>query len=524
MTFTSSLAANTFFGLDLSKIQARWMRFRRRISTRVLLIDFESTSVTLAEAQFQPDAVSIDHVRRYTLPEDALERGVPAEPTKMAALIRGFCQEAAIPAHRAAVVLSHDAVFTTLVNLPSSIPPGSALEYLKDPKSAVQLPIQLDQMEAEVVPLSVAGDNRRYFITAVPSKLIDRVLDTLQAADLEVVRLQVGLFAQLQHLTGTLKSLNPDEGFLHLEMLRDCTQATVLSNLGPVRLTRLPAIRDFPEPTEEPEAGNALNAEAQIISSDAYHPLADVDLRSLTQELRRFINQSTNLYPGMQFKGVALAGVNSAHPMLASLLQEALGLPVHVNRPLATQGVGQLRPEAPIVIQSLGRLVGLALSMVNITDPSELSEAQPQVAHLQDPLVPTSSQAAEIEQVAVVVEEVEPSPSPALQSMEEADLVLSPSEEEASIVLPQLNPSAADVSSFSFAAPEAQVPSEKPGGEESAPEEKAGAPIPEAEEVPFSLGDLLSSYEARASGAQSTEDELPVILQDAGENNANRNS
>ena len=121
MTSSTTLAGNTFFGMDLKKIQARWMKFRRRLSKRVLLIDFDSASVTMAEAQIQSETVTFDHVRRYQLPEEALERGVPAEPVKMAALIRGFCQEAAIPAHRAAVVLSHDAAFTTVVKLPTMV-------------------------------------------------------------------------------------------------------------------------------------------------------------------------------------------------------------------------------------------------------------------------------------------------------------------------------------------------------------------------------------------------------------------
>ena len=41
--------------------------------------------------------VQLDHVSRLDLPEEALDRGVPAEPAKMAALIQVFCTEKKIP-------------------------------------------------------------------------------------------------------------------------------------------------------------------------------------------------------------------------------------------------------------------------------------------------------------------------------------------------------------------------------------------------------------------------------------------
>jgi hypothetical protein len=77
MTSSSALVGESFFGIDLKKIQTRWTRFRRRVSKRILLMDFDATSITLAEAQIQSEALTYSHVRRYPLPEEALERVVP---------------------------------------------------------------------------------------------------------------------------------------------------------------------------------------------------------------------------------------------------------------------------------------------------------------------------------------------------------------------------------------------------------------------------------------------------------------
>ena len=489
---SSSLVGNTFFGMDLSRIQYRWMRFRRRVSKRVLLIDFDSTSVTMAEAQIQAETVSFDHVRRYQLPEDALERGVPAEPVKMAALIRGFCQEAAIPAHRAAVVLPHDVVFSAVVKLPSSVPPESALQHALDPKSALQLPIQLDQMDVDVVPLELDGDHRSYFLTAVPCKLVDRIIDTLQAADLEMVRLQIGLFAQLQHLVTTFASLGLCDGFLHLEMLRDCTQATLVGSLGPLKIVRLPAIRDFPDlPDHTPTsvANSALNAESHIINSDAYLPLSDLDLRGFCRELRQFILQCTTQHPGLQLTSIALAGVNSAHPTLPSLLKDALGLPVQVIRPLATPGVGQFTPEAPILIQSLGRLVGLGMCLLPASIASSMEEQQPHESPvLEESPQPLGAQPLEIDEAIAPAFPIEP----------EQPISISISEDDSPAELLQAK-SPAPLFSFAPLAEPDHVPEKAEVETESPKPTGTVDELDDSDEVPFSLGDLMSSYEAKAS-------------------------
>jgi len=530
MTSSSALVGQSFFGIDLKKIQTRWIRFRRRVSKRILLIDFDATSITVSEMQILSEAITFNHVRRYSLPEDALERGVPTEPAKMAALIRGYCQEADIPAHRAAVVLTHDAVFTTVVKLPRSVPPAMALEHALDPASALQVPIQLDQMDVDLIPLTLpgdTGDQRSYFLTAVPRKLVDRVLDTLQAADLEMVRLQVGVFAQLQHLSDVLNTLDADAYLLHLELLRNCTQATVLTQSGPVKVAQLTAIRDFPEPPDAAEgaaASIALNAEAQIIASDAYLPISDLDLRRLNQEIRQFVDEFQAQYPALAITWVALAGVNSAHPLLASFLQDALDLPVQVIRPLATPGVGQFLPDGPMVLQGCGRLVGLALSLMPATARVMLEQQVdanwPPVVEtvvetvVQPPLLPAEANALGADLPALPMptthqldQEQEDDPesefldAPALIGEHKLSL-----NSEPVLQRPELEsqPSASGLEPLD--PPIFSIVSEETEPAPAQPDPVLHVPEPAADEVPFSLGDLLSSY-----ATKTTEPEVPLL-------------
>jgi len=400
---TSSVVGDTFFGLDLKKLKQSLMGFRRSISKRILLIDFDVNSVTLAEAQVQEGAVSFAHVRRLSLPEEALERGVPAEPRKMAGLIKGFCEECDIPAHRAAVVIPNDAVFTSVLSLPSSMTAEAALDYVLDPASAAQVPVQLDQMDADLIPLDLPGklsNTQSYFLIAIPRKLVDRVVEMLQLAQMDLLQLQVALSSQLQHFAPYLQELERCSSVLHLDLQRDCTLASLLIASGPVRLTRLTSIRDFPDPPDtEVNSGDGLvlNAEAQIIGSDSYLPLSDLDLKRLVQEIKQFLIDCSDQYPDLAVASVVVSGVNSAHPSIDSLLRDQLQLPVEVSRPLATQGVGQFMPDAPLVLQGLGRLIGLGLSFL----PSSALE----VKH--------ALEVQPLEAPSIIIPEPEPEPEPA---------------------------------------------------------------------------------------------------------------
>jgi len=502
MISSASLTGDTFFGIDLKQVKTRWQRFRRRVSKRILLIDFGTTSITLAEAQLQVDAISFDHVQRIKLPEDALERGVPAEPAKMAGLIRGYCQEANVPAHRVAVVLPHGSAYTTVVKLPRSVPPAMALDYALDPASGVQIPVQIDQMDTELTPLTLVGedaDQRSYFLTAVPRKLVDRVLDTLQAADMELVRLQVGVFAQLQHLSATMAELGNNSVLMHLELLRDCTLATLLSASGPIKVVRLTGIRDFPDPPEPSEGASLssiLNTEAQIIASDAYMPLSDLDLRRLNQELAQFIADCELQHPSLSIEAVVLAGWNSAHPLLASLLHDSLGLPVQVSHPLSSPGVGQFSPDQPMVLQGVGRLVGLGLSLMPALPVGEslpveelLPELDPDLQNRSALDKPLFDQPAVLELSAAedfsLLHEIQIVPETAAK-------------QDVGAELEALTPEA-PIFSFADAAEEVPPLAEKVEVLPEKDQPVLNPSLSEEDEIPFSLGDLLSSFEAKST-------------------------
>jgi Tfp pilus assembly PilM family ATPase len=407
----ADLVGNTFFGLDLGKLKQSWAGFRRRISKRVLLIDFDLKAITVAEVQVRNEAITVDHIRRYPLPAEALERGIPTEPAQMAALIRAHCQDQDIPAHRAAVVIAPDAVFTTVVQLPAAVAPEDALAHALDPASAVQVPIQLDQTDVELLPLDLPQsdpEQRSYFLTAVPRKLVDRLVETVDRAGLELLRLQMGTIAQLNLVAGVMAQLDETALLMHVELLDECSLVSLVSRYGPLKLVRLTAIREFPEPELEPEQQGSEPAmvinESQIVASDRYLPLSEMDLRRLSLELKQLIRECELQYSWLQWHGVVLAGPSSAHPMLAPLLQEAIGLPVELSRPLAATGIGTVLVDQSMVLQSLGRLMGLGLSFLERSTASVQTSSAEQEPY-PEPMMMTDSVVGVIENSSLRFEE-----------------------------------------------------------------------------------------------------------------------
>ena len=369
------LVGTSFFGLDPSQLGDRFWGLRRQVSKRFLLLEFGPSSLSLAEASLFEADVQFGHVRRFGLPDTAVERGVPREPAQMASLIRELCKEEKIYAHRAAVVLPPEAAFTKVVDFPAELSVEEARHFAHDPTSGLQIPIPLQQTDFDLVPTAlpvkyVGGQRLKpYILTSVPQKLVDQLLDTLQQAELELHRLDLGFSCQLRLMAADAASLEPGEYLLLLELLPDCTHLTIVAASGPVALDRLAAVREFLEPVLNAEQADAamaeaLSAEAIALADDRYLPISELDVRVLVREVGQAMQLFGDTTSPCRWKGVALTGINSAHPLLADLLAASLSLPVHVLRPMASTGVGSVVFSQLLVHQSLGRLLGLGLGML----------------------------------------------------------------------------------------------------------------------------------------------------------------
>ena len=188
------LVGTTLFGLDISQLGAQLMSVRRRLSKRLLLLEFSASGLRYAEAVPSLDGICLSHISWVPLPESSRTR-VP-EPALMASLIQQLCQEKRIPAHRAAVVLSPDVAYQRIVELPLELTAEEARLYLLDPANGTPLPFPLEQTDFDLYPLPRKDDStsQPYLLIAVPQALIDRVISLLDAAGFELQALELGPF------------------------------------------------------------------------------------------------------------------------------------------------------------------------------------------------------------------------------------------------------------------------------------------------------------------------------------------
>ncbi len=386
----------SFFGLTIntSALTDRLSSFRRSLSKRVLLLEFGATSLTFTEAKYTGVDIEFSHLKRVALPAKAIERGVPSEPEKMAALIQSICKEEKIHAHRTVVVLPPEAAFTKWIDMPAELSSQQAWDYVKDPNCGLQIPIPLQQTDFDILPIDLPllssneGNTKPYLLMSVPQKLVDQILDTLEAAELELRGIELGFIAQLRLIAGGIDLLKPTEIYLVLELLPECTHLTVAAASGPVSLLRLAAVREFPAPdvannqiAVDPALGDYGSAEAITLADEKYLPISELDLRVLIGELRDFFKKFAVKAPGFSCKSIYLTGVNSAHPKIAELLSSALDLPVEVIRPLGAEGVGNVLFSQPLLHQSLGRLLGSGLSIMPNDVAEDLSFAEYEQEH-----------------------------------------------------------------------------------------------------------------------------------------------
>ena len=371
----SPLLGSTFFGLDLSQMGEKLVTWRRRVSKRVLLLEFASESLRLAEAVHTPSGIQLNHLSAIQLPPEALERGVPADPAKMASLIRDFCSEKKIPAHRVAVVLTPEIAFQRIVELPAELSIDEARSFILDPTNGLQIPFPLMQTDYDLVPIDFAPcgiqplGNKPYMLSAIPQVLVDRVIEMLDFADLELQILELGSISQLRCLALDLVMLGSSQVELVIELLHDVSNLMFVASSGLLGMRRLAAIRDFPQPSLDADQTSAalsagLTAEAHVIQDENYLPLSDLDLRVLVSDIRSSLLEFHQTWPGAEICSLQLTGINSAHPLLADLLADTLKVPVSTHHPLLSPGLAGFALDELLLQSSLGRLAGLGLALL----------------------------------------------------------------------------------------------------------------------------------------------------------------
>ena len=306
--------------IQLLALKQQLWRVQRHLSKRLLLLEFTSDSLVVAQFQVRSTGLKLCGFARESLPSGAVERGVPTDPPLMAELITSLCKEQLLVAHRAMVVLPPEAVHCSSHWLPSDLDKSELQQTLLQPAPPVLLPFPLGQTDFDVLSHGTFSGRGRenqqlWTILAVASRLSDRLLQCLQLADQECTRIELSSLSLSRLAQPQLASLKANETALILDFECDQTHVVVASSDGPLFADRLTAIRAYPH--GEPDV------------QENYMPLSEIDLQAFIDDLNHLIEHLQNdpELPQIVSK-VVVAGANSAHPNLIDLLNNILSISV----------------------------------------------------------------------------------------------------------------------------------------------------------------------------------------------------
>ena len=338
-------------------------------------MEFKKQQLILAEAILSEDSIKIEKIQKISLPEEAIERGVPSDPEKMSGLITSLCQENNIYARRTAVVLPTDSAFTKLVYLPGDLDLEEARNYANSPSSGFQIPIPLDQSDFDLIPTELPSkfvankEQRPYFLTSVPKKLIDKLIETLKLSDLELREVEVAFTSQLNFILDNISDLKNNEFIINLELLNDNSHLTIITSSGPIATERISSIREFPEKElnkKELDAlsFNEISAEELIYKDENYLPISSLDIQTLLRDSQGILRSYKDLLYNYKLKKLFLSGQNSAHKDIDKIISEKLKKDVEIIRPITNTCFSNLEFSDLFVYQSLNRLFGIAIGLI----------------------------------------------------------------------------------------------------------------------------------------------------------------
>ena len=222
-------ANDTFFGLDISKARKTFLSIRRKISKRFLIVEFGVDYLTFGEARVIKDQVYCSKLNRISIESSAIERGAPTDPEAMGSFLSQIIEEEQIWAHRVGITLPPQAALSKIIYLPEYLSYKEAIDYVSNPSSSgFQFPISIENTDFDLIPLNCLPINekdktRPYFLNSIPKKLVDNIIKTLSAANLELHLLDIA-YSSLERLAITsINKLKESEVFILIELSSKCT-------------------------------------------------------------------------------------------------------------------------------------------------------------------------------------------------------------------------------------------------------------------------------------------------------------
>jgi len=86
----------------------------------------------------------------------------------------------------------------------------------------------------------------KYFLTSLPKKNVDIILDSIKNANLEICSIQMSHMCIANLLKSEILKLSDDHLMISIDLLDEFTQFVIFDRSGPLLIKRLASIKNYP--------------------------------------------------------------------------------------------------------------------------------------------------------------------------------------------------------------------------------------------------------------------------------------
>ena len=288
----------------LEDIKVYFSEIFRKISSRIILLEIGNDFINIGVAKSHKNKLYIKKVFRQKLPEEALDKSIPNDPVTFGIFLKQIINEQKINTNRVAICIPSDACYTRLIEIPEEVTEDVSTKFLENPDSGIQIPISLDNSDFEINLTNLPQKKfknkiyNKYFLTSIPKKNVDIILDSIKNANLEIISLQMSHMCLGNLLRTEIDKLNDNELIISVDLLDEFSQLIIFDKSGPLFLERLASIRKYPS-IEDMKRMNTKTIDKNKDSKDKkksenYHPLSKLDLKVLLREINESIENFLN--------------------------------------------------------------------------------------------------------------------------------------------------------------------------------------------------------------------------------------
>ena len=347
----------------------------KKISSKVILIEIGSDFLNIGLAKSQNNKLFIKKIFRQKLPKEALDKSLPTDPVNFGIFLNQIINENKINTNRVAISLPSDACYTRLIDIPEEINEDESINFLDNPDSGIQIPISLSNSDFDVKLTNLPNKElnnkifNKYFLTSIPKKNIDLILESIKTANLEICSIQMSHMCIANLLRTEIDKLNENELIISVDLLDEFSQLVIFDNTGPLLIKRLASIRNYPTIEElkrlnEDKSKTKNNFENKSKTNN-YHALSKLDLKVLLREIKGTITDFLHSNNLIKTGKIFLSGRNSQHKNLVEIIGKSLKIDVNLISPINNHCLKEFSYNPDEINQfSMSRLVGLGLTLI----------------------------------------------------------------------------------------------------------------------------------------------------------------